>query len=89
MEYLQFSHLIGFVEKYKNKIPKDAKIYIERVEDIYFDKHGWKPIKLENDNWADRAFPDQSSENEKGDWIEAYDIFYNAEENAVKITPHY
>ena len=25
-------------------IPDDAKVCIERIEDKYFDKHGWEPI---------------------------------------------
>ena len=26
----------------KQDISDDSKLYIERIEDIYFDKHGWK-----------------------------------------------
>lgn len=31
-----------------NTIPDDAKIMVERVEDVYFESNGWKTLKSEN-----------------------------------------
>lgn len=36
---LTVGDLLKFIEK--NNIPKDAKILVERIEDVYFLKHGW------------------------------------------------
>ena len=42
-EYRNFctiKDLKNFIEKYK--IPDDAKIFLQRVEDVYFEKHNWE-----------------------------------------------
>ena len=88
MEYLT----VGNIKQLIAKLPDDTKIYYERIEDVYFKKHGWKATPLAADMWADRAFPDQVLEEYKdlkGEWIETYEAFYNEEENALKITAHY
>ena len=36
----------------KNSIPDDAKIFIQRVEDGYFDEHGWGTVKKEGDMYC-------------------------------------
>ena len=66
-------------------VPDDAKVYYERIEDVYFEENGWKNEWLMDDEWFDRANPDSKGEN----WINAFGIFYNKEENALKITAHY
>ena len=32
-------------------IPDDAKIFVQRAEDVYFEKYGWSTIKMENDEY--------------------------------------
>jgi hypothetical protein len=32
-------------------LPADTPIYYQRIEDIYFDKHGWKPDLLVPDDF--------------------------------------
>ena len=34
---------------HKNNIPKDAKIFVQRVEDCYYD-NGWSTVKKENED---------------------------------------
>ena len=38
-QYLTVGELKEFL--YKNNIPNDSKVLIQRVEDIYYEKHGW------------------------------------------------
>ena len=47
--YLTFKMLQKFVEENKDNIHPDAKIIVERVEDKYFERNGWKTLKLEGD----------------------------------------
>lgn len=35
--------LLDFIEKHN--IPRDGKVFIERIEDVYFEKHNWKTIE--------------------------------------------
>ena len=66
-----------------NKVPNDAKIYIQRIEDVYFDKHGWEPILIPDVNYpaTDFCSPDQ--------FIEATFAVYNKEKNILLIYAHY
>ena len=43
--YYNVGDLLKFIKE--NNIPNDAKILLQRVEDVYFEKHNWKPIKKE------------------------------------------
>lgn len=36
--------LLDFIEKYN--IPKEGKILIQRIEDVYFEKHHWNTIDM-------------------------------------------
>ena len=71
------------------KIKDDAKIYYERIEDEYFEENGWQNDELLEDLWYNRG-PERVEKNKLSDnWISAYEIFYNEEENTLKITAHY
>jgi len=35
----------------ENNIPDDAKIFIQRVEDVYFEKYNWGTVKIESDEY--------------------------------------
>ncbi len=41
--------LLDFISEHK--IPRESKILIQRIEDVYFEKHGWTTIKKESENW--------------------------------------
>jgi len=77
------------LKKILENIPDNAEIVYERIEDEYFDEHGWEPIKLLTDPWFNRKFNVDSEDVEESDWIGAGDAFYNKEENKFKITAHY
>ena len=48
---------VGWLKKFieENNIPDDAQIFVERVEDIYYEKHGWSKTSVfkENDIYYD------------------------------------
>ena len=54
---------VNELKKKMNNLDENAEVFIERVEDVYFDKHGWETerIVFERD--------------EKGNPIEYSDIF--------------
>lgn len=39
--------LLDFIKR--NNIPMSSKIFIERIEDVYFEKHHWAVIEKEQD----------------------------------------
>jgi hypothetical protein len=43
--YCNVGRLLDFIEKHN--IPRDGMVLIQRVHDVYFDKHNWTPIKKE------------------------------------------
>ena len=83
MEYLT----VKMLKEVLTNLPDDTQVYVERIEDIYFDKYGWEPIKLHADDWFDRI--SKSKENISGDWIGVYEAWYNKKENALKLTSHF
>ncbi len=42
--------LLDFIYKYQ--IDRDATIYTQRIEDVYFEEHGWKTKKKPSE-WED------------------------------------
>lgn len=72
---------IGKLKKYLEKYnpPDDALILIERVEDIYFKKHGWKTIDK----------PHSFMEGEITEYIEAFCAVKFKEDNNLYINCHY
>ena len=42
-EYLTVGELMAFIRRHN--LPDGAKIFYERIEDVYFKKPGWKPKK--------------------------------------------
>lgn len=66
------------------QLPDDAKVYYQRIEDVYFDKHGWKAGKLTPDPDILRLYNEVVNE----EWIRAWCAF-KAEDGDLHITAHY
>lgn len=49
---------IGDLKKFieKHDLPDDAIILVERVHDIYFEKHNWETVKKEVDVWETHEY---------------------------------
>lgn len=60
-------------------IPNDCKIYIQRIEDIYFEEHGWKPLLIPNE-----YYPFDNDE-----FTYCYGVSYNKELNILLFYGHY
>lgn len=41
--------LLDFIQL--NKLPRDAEVLYQRIEDVYFEKHHWTTIKKEGDDY--------------------------------------
>lgn len=41
--------LLDFIEKYN--IPRESKVFYQRIEDVYFEKHNWTTVKKEGYNY--------------------------------------
>jgi hypothetical protein len=80
--YSTVGQLLEFIEKHN--IPMDAKIMIQRVEDVYFEKNGWKTVNKEG-YWyhASKSFNDSIDSGELENKDEYPDV---TEELLVKYT---
>lgn len=77
----EFYMTVGDIrEKIKN-MPDDARVYYQRIEDVYFDKHKWV---------ADKVIPDDFMPDEReldNEYIHAFCCFeYSGD---LYITAHY
>jgi hypothetical protein len=64
-EYVQsytVGQLLDFIEKYN--IPRDAKILVERIEDVYYEERGWEVVYKEGEyyHWSKKANEDMTEE---------------------------
>lgn len=70
---------VGDMRKAILGMPNSAKVYYQRIEDVYFDKHGWTPDKLTKDD----RYADASDE-----WLRAW-CGFKAKDGDLHITAHY
>ena len=47
-EVHKFSLTVGKLKKYLEDYPDDALVVCQRVEDVYYEKHGWTTLKKPN-----------------------------------------
>jgi hypothetical protein len=50
--YYTVGDLLDFIKKHK--LSRNSKILVERVEDVYYNKYGWKTVKKEGNAYWDR-----------------------------------
>lgn len=62
-------------------LPDEAPVFYQRIEDLYFEQHGWAANVVEkpNDMW-----PDQQDQ-----YIRAFCVVRYADEPTLFITAHY
>jgi hypothetical protein len=64
----------------EHNIPEDASFVVERVEDVYFEKHGWQTIKF----CENPKFPE-----EKTELVPINSFSYNKNTNTIIVWLHY
>jgi len=47
----EFYLTVGDLRSAMKDLPDNAKVYYQRIEDVYFEKHGWKPDLLVPDDF--------------------------------------
>lgn len=60
---LTVGQLLDFIEKHK--IPRDAKVLYERIQDVYFDRNNWKTVKREGFQYF---ICEKDKEKARGEW---------------------
>ena len=71
---------VGELKKYISGMPSDAKVLIQRVKDVYFEKHGWETLK--------RPCPDYPLDVDE--YIPVwYCLSYDYIDGNLYLTPHY
>lgn len=60
-------------------LPDDVQITYQRIEDVYFEKHGWKSEKVKCD-----IFPE-----DKDEFILASTAWFDKDNNKVRISAHF
>lgn len=46
--YLTVRELLKFIEEHN--LDKNAKVCVQRIEDVYYEKHGWSTVKKKQDD---------------------------------------
>ena len=72
---------VGALRRVLAELPDDSRVFYERIEDVYFKKHGWKPDKLIR---TDHTEPEDNLNDE---YIRAFCAFEH--DSDVHITAHY
>jgi hypothetical protein len=72
---------VGKLREVIAKLPDDAPVFIERIEDVYFDPgKGWQ---------ENSAFKDVEGDGHLSQFIQAYWPIVFKKDEAVYLTPHY
>jgi len=58
-------------------IPDDAIVLYQRIEDMYFENHGWEPIEL---RWEEAGI---------SDYIPVFSCYKHPDENVFVLNAHY
>lgn len=77
-EYMTLKQLREFVEATKD-MPETAPVYYERIEDVYFERHGWAVLPVPD--MYNRDMPDQ--------FIRAWGVSTDRDGKRVLIHGHY
>lgn len=86
-QFLTVGELKEFL--YKNNLPNDAKVMIQRVKDVYYERHNWKVYLKEGEH----TLYDKEGKVDK-DSLEQYSpawccVKYNDEQKNLFIDLHY
>lgn len=74
---LTIKEIKDWIKKYNP--PDDAIVLVERVHDVYFDKHNWETVKKPHDIYSD----------ENVEYIEAFCTVKFKDDNNLYINCHY
>lgn len=70
--YLTVGKLLEFIEKHD--LPKDAKVVFQRIEDRYFEKHGWGVVLKEGFHYHSQVKRNKDIDNGEFDDPEEYPL---------------
>lgn len=72
---------VGDLRQAIEGLPDNAKVFYHRIEDVYFEEHGWTPDKLVRSDFT------EPEENINDQYIRAFCAF--SEDGDLLITAHY
>lgn len=75
--YMTVGKLIQYI--YENNIDLNSNIYVERIEDEYFENHGWKTIDKDNFEFSE----------EKDKYYKIFSYRKYKDDNKLYLTGHY
>jgi len=64
------------LRKALENVPDDVDVMYQRIEDVYFEKHGWEPVPM-------------LFENDDSDYIPAFSAYLHRDKNIFVINAHY
>ena len=68
---------VGELRKKLEGLPDDMPVYYQRIEDVFFKKHGWKPVEMMDQ--YHRQIPDE--------FVRAFDAW--SQEGRFVLSAHY
>jgi hypothetical protein len=72
---------VGLLREAMKDLPDDAPVYYERIEDVYFEKHGWTTEPRPNPDGYNDCPPSQ--------FIRAFTPIRYKDDNGLYITAHF
>lgn len=72
----EFLYTVRQLKERLNGVPDDTPILYQRIEDVYFKKHGWKTIELPWDQIT-------------SEYIEAFQSYYRPKQKVFVIDAHF
>jgi len=72
---------VGQLKERLKDVPDDTPVFYQRIEDVYFEKHGWKTEKLVWDFYA--------MEYIYSEYIPAFSCYKHTDEDVFVINAHY
>lgn len=72
---------VGELKKRLEGVPDDTPVAYQRIEDIYFKKHGWDGIKMIFEQWGDHT--------SWSDYVAAWSAVYHKKDKFFVIEAHY
>ncbi len=76
----------GELKKRIENMPDDMPVYYQRIEDVYFEKHGWEK---ESKKLVFDCYGDQDPKDCMDDYVPAFSAYKHPDDDVFVINAHY
>jgi hypothetical protein len=76
----EFGLRVEDLKRWLKKLPDETRIYYQRIEDVYFEKHGWDSTVIKRE---------KGDESYQGDYAWLQGILFDKKKNILYLSAHY